>query len=220
MVQASENEKGAPLAIGKYLAQIALVSAAFFVAGRLGQATTNIRSGNIGPVWPAYGIALAAVLLYGYRAWPGVAAGSFLVAFLSPIPHIAAVGQAAASTLAALTGAFLLRRVVGFESSFSRLRDALGMIVLGAFGGAMVSASIGVAVLYATHVEGYSGLGPAWLIYWLGDATGGLLITPLVLTLPSLLKIRPWTRIAEFGGLLLLLQRQHALSFATALFFR
>ena len=195
----------APRALGKYLIQIALVSVAYFVAGKLGQATINIRSGNIGPVWPAYGIALAAVLLYGYRVWLGIAAGAFLLMFLSPVPHVAAAGQAAGATLAALTGAFLLRRIVRFDSSLSRMRDALGLIVLGAFAGAMVSATIGVAVLYATHVQAYSGLGPAWLIYWLGDATGGLLITPLALTLPSLLKIRPRARVAEFAALLLLL---------------
>ena len=205
MVQASGKVGVAPRALGKYLIQIALVFAAYFVAGKLGQTTTNIRSGNIGPVWPAYGTALAAVLLYGYRVWPGIAAGAFLLMFLSPVPHVAAVGQAAGATLAALTGAFLLRRIVRFDSSLSRMRDALGLIVLGAFGAAMVSASIGVAVLYATHVQAYSGLGPAWLIYWLGDATGGLLITPLALTLPSLLKVRPRARVAEFTAFLLLL---------------
>lgn len=203
MVQASGKASVAPR-LAKYFAQIAIVFIAYFVAGKLGQATTNIRSGNIGPVWPAYGIALAAVLLCGYRVWVGVAAGAFLVAFLSPVPPVAAVGQAAGTTLAALAGAFLLRRF-NFNWSLSRLRDALGLIVLGAFGCAMVSASIGVAVLYATHVQAYSGLGHAWLIYWFGDSTGGLLITPLMLTLSNLLKIRPQARVAEFAALLFLL---------------
>jgi len=204
MVQALGKLRITPRDLGKYLAQIAIVFVAYFVAGKLGQATTNIRSGNIGPVWPAYGIALAAVLLYGYRVWPGAAAGAFLVAFLSPVPHLAAVGQAAGTTLAALSGAFLLRRF-NFDLSLARLRDALGLIVLGAFASAIVSASIGVAVLYATHVQAYSGLGSAWLIYWFGDSTGGLLITPLVLTFPSLLKVRSWSRLREFATLLLLL---------------
>ena len=91
---------------------------------------------------------------------------------------MAAVGQATGATLAALIGAFLLCRIVKFRPSLSRLRDALALIVLGAFGSALVSASIGVSVLYATHVQAYSGLGSAWLIYWLGDSTGVLLVTP------------------------------------------
>src|SRR5207247_1294540 len=41
--------------LGKYLVQIAIVCLAYVVAGKLGQATTNIRSSHLGPVWPAYG---------------------------------------------------------------------------------------------------------------------------------------------------------------------
>ena len=205
MFQATEKARVAPRQVGSYLAQTALVVAAYFIAGKLGQATGNIRSSNLGPVWPAYGVALAAILLCGYRVWIGVLVAAFLVAFSSPVPLVAAVGQAVGATLAALVGAFLLFRVAKFLPSLSRLRDALALIVLGALGSAVVSATIGVSVLYATHVQAYSGLGSAWLIYWLGDSTGVLLITPLVLTFPDLLRIRPQVRIAEFAALLMLL---------------
>ncbi len=205
MAQAVENVRIQPRLVEKYLVQTTIVFVAYFVAGKLGQATANIRSSNLGPVWPAYGIALAALLLYGYRVWVGIAAAAFLVAFLSSVPHVAAVGQAAGATLAALIGAFLLRRIAKFDSSLSRLRDALALIVLGALGSAMVSASIGVSTLYAAHVRAYTGIGSAWLIYWLGDSTGVLLVTPLVLTAPNLLRIRTRVRIAEFAALLLLL---------------
>ena len=153
MAQAVENVRIPPRLVEKYLLQTTIVFVAYFAAGKLGQATTSIRSSNLGPVWPAYGIALAALLLYGYRVWVGIAAAAFLVAFLSSVPHVAAVGQAAGATLAALTGAFLLRRIGKLDSSLPRLRDALALIVLGAFGSAIVSASIGVSVLYATHVH-------------------------------------------------------------------
>ena len=205
MSQAVESVRVAPRQVGKYLAQTTIVFAAYFVAGKLGQATSNIRSSNLGPVWPAYGVALAAVLLYGYRIWVGIAAAALLVAFLSPVSEVAAVGQATGATLAALIGVFLLCRIAKFRPSLSRLRDALALIVLGAFGSALVSASIGVSVLYATHVHAYTGLGSAWLIYWLGDSTGVLLVTPLALTAANLLRIRTRVRIAEFVALLLLL---------------
>src|SRR5882762_9923775 len=205
MSQATENVRVAPVQVGKYLAQITIIFAAYFVAGKLGQATSNIRSSNLGPVWPAYGVALAAILLCGYRVWVGIAVAAFLIAFLSPVPLVAAVGQAAGATLAALVGAFLLLRIAKFRPSLSRLRDALALVVLGGLGSAMLSATIGVSVLYATHVQAYSGLSSAWLIYWLGDSTGVLLVAPLVLTAPDLLRIRPRARIGEFVGLLLLL---------------
>jgi PAS domain S-box-containing protein len=188
-----------------YLIQFTVFLVAYGIAGKLGQATTNIRSSNLGPVWPAYGIALAAFLVCGYRIWPAVAVGSFLIAFFSPVTHVAALGQSAGATVAAFSGAFLLQRVAKFDKSLSRLRDALALVVLGALGSALVSASIGTSVLYATQVHAYSGLGSAWLIYWLGDATGVLLITPLVLTLPNFLRSQHRARITELAVLFIVL---------------
>ena len=189
---------------GTSLGVTATVFVAYFIAGKLGQATTEIRSSNLGPVWPAYGVALAAVLLWGRRAWLGILTSAFVVAFTSPVSLLAAAGQAAAATLAAVTGGFLLRDVARFDASLSRLRDAIGLIVLGGLGSAMLSATLGVAVLYATNVQAYSGIGSAWLIYWLGDATGVLLITPLALKAPALSAV-PRSRLPEFGALLTLL---------------
>src|SRR6266436_4118115 len=173
-VQARDTRSLLSILREPYLVQFTVFLVAYGIAGKLGQATTNIRSSNLGPVWPAYGIALAAF------------------------------GQAAGATLAAFSGAFLLQRVAKFDKSLSRLRDALALVVLGALGSALVSASIGTSVLYATQVHAYSGLGSAWLIYWLGDATGVLLITPLVLTLPNFLRSQHRTRITELAALLLL----------------
>ena len=130
-----------------YLVQFTVFLVAYCIAGKLGQATTNIRSSNLGPVWPAYGIALAAFLVCGYRVWPAIALGAFLIAFFSPVTHLAALGQAAGATLAAFTGAFLLQRVAKFDKSLSRLRDGLALFGLGALGSALLSASIGTSVL-------------------------------------------------------------------------
>ena len=113
MIQAAQTQALARR-IGRYLLQISVVFVSYLIAGKLGQATANIRSSNLGPVWPAYGIALAAILICGYRVWLGVAAGAFLVAFFSPVSHLAALGQAAGATLAVTTGAFLLRRIANF----------------------------------------------------------------------------------------------------------
>ena len=128
MFQAAENRSVTSLQVRKLLARTIIILIAYFVAGELGQATTRIRSGNIGPVWPAIGVSLAAILLCGYRAWVGVAIGAFLVEILSPVPFLAAIGQAAAATLAALSGAFPLRRIARFQTSLARLRDALALI--------------------------------------------------------------------------------------------
>jgi PAS domain S-box-containing protein len=189
----------------QFAIQLAIVFVAYLIAGKLGQATTNIRSGNLGPVWPASGIALAAVLACGYRIWPAIFASGFIVAFQSPVFALTAAGQAGGATLAAVTGAFLLRCVPGFDPALSRLRDALSLILLGAFTSSAISATIGIASLFGTSLEAYSGVVSAWLIYWLGDATGVLLVTPLIFSLPTLFGIRSRRRVVELAVLLTLL---------------
>jgi len=188
----------------KFLIEAAIVFVAYYIAGKIGQAPSEIRSNNIGPVWPAYGVALASVLRYGFRIWPALAAAAFAVAVQGPVPHIAAAGQAIGSVLAATTGGVLLKWA-SFDRTISRLRDALTLIVFGALASAMISATSGAAVLYATNVQAYSGIGHGWLIYWLGDSTGVLLITPLALTGFDLVKFRQPAQIAEFAALVFLL---------------
>src|SRR5580704_6608300 len=191
--------------VGKYLIQVALVFVAYCVAGKLGQDLPLLNSARIGPVMPASGIALAALLLFGYKVWPGIASAALFLALLVPIPPAAAVAQGIGATAAALIGSFLLRRVVYFNPSMLRLRDALGLIAFGAFGSSVVSASIGTSVLYSVHGRGWSGFGKAWVIYWLGDSIGVLLLTPLALSLLNLRTSRLRARIPELVALLLFL---------------
>jgi PAS domain S-box-containing protein len=189
---------------GKYLVEIAFVCAAQFAAGKVGDALQTANDGGIGPVWPASGIALGALLLRGYSVWPGVAAGAFLLAYLSPLPHWAALFYAAGTTLAAVLGVFLLRWISKFDNSLSHLRDALGLIILGAFVSSLVSASVGASILYA-NLRSWSGLGTAWIVYWLGDSTGVILVVPVALTLSNILRSRERKRITELVVLLVLL---------------
>jgi len=184
--------------------ELAIVFAAYYVAGKLGQATTEIRDSNLGPVWPAYGVALAAVIVRGPRVWPALLAASIAVAIQSPVPALTAIAQGIASVLAAVTGDWLLKRV-GFDRSLSRLKDAMALVVLGAGVSPLISSVLGIAALTATGVQPYSGIVPAWLIYWMGDGTGVLLVTPLVLSFPDLWRSRDWEKLTEFAALMVVL---------------
>jgi len=93
-----------PLAIvsgRKRLWQLTCVLAAYLLAGKIGLAVP-FTSGNVSPFWPPAGVALAAVLLFGYRIWPAVALGAFTVNFFTPIPHLAAIGIAFGNTVGPL----------------------------------------------------------------------------------------------------------------------
>ncbi len=182
--------------------ELVCVLAAYLLAGEIGLAVP-FTSGNISPLWPPAGIALAAMVILGYRIWPAVALGAFIVNFFTGIPHLAAVGIALGNTVGPLCGAWFLRQLPRFQPSLTRLRDVLGMSILGALCGTAVSATVGAGVLFLTGVNAWSGFASAWLMWWLGDAMGVLIVTPLVLTFAGLMSIRGERRLVEFACLLL-----------------
>lgn len=177
------------------------VLAACGVAGQAGLAIP-FTSGNVSPLWPPAGVALAAILLFGYRIWPAVALAAFIVNFFTAVPHVAALGIALANTVGPLCGAWLLRRLPQFRPSLTRLRDVLGLGILGAFCGTAVSATIGTCVLFLAGVNAWSGFASTWRVWWLGDAMGVLIIAPLVLTFTRLMYLRENRRRFELALLL------------------
>src|SRR5947208_1455612 len=57
-------------------------------------------------VWAPTGIALAALLLYGFRLWPAIFVGAFVANLWTGAPVLAALGIASGNTLEAVAGAF------------------------------------------------------------------------------------------------------------------
>ncbi|HEY2646454.1 MAG TPA: PAS domain S-box protein [Candidatus Acidoferrales bacterium] len=202
---AASTKRFAPREVIQYLAEIALVFIAYFVAGKLSLVLPSLSGGRIGPILPASGVALAAVLIFGDRVWPGIMTGAFFVALSLPVSPNAAFIHGTGVTVAALTGSFLLRHIVNFKLSMPRLRDALGLIVFGAFASSVVNASIGPLVIYPPVVRGWSGFGKAWIIEWLGNSIGVLLVTPLLLSFANLRRSPIRSRVPELVALLLFL---------------
>lgn len=195
------NRMQSPRAL-RWILELVCVFAACLLGGELGL-YVPLTSGTISPVWPAAGVALAAMLLIGYRIWPAVAVAAFVVNFHTGIPHLAAAGTALGSTAGPLFGAWLLRQLPDFRPSLTRLRDVLGLCICGAVCGTLVSATIGTAVLALTLRSAWPGVAPGWLKWWWGDATGVLVVTPVVLTFRRLMTVQEKRRQVELACLLL-----------------
>jgi len=126
---------------------------------------------SIAPVWPPSGIALAAVLLFGYRAAaPGVFLGAFLFNALTPVPLWVSLAMGVGNTLEAVAGAWLLRRA-GFRREIDRVRDVLALAGLAALVSTAVSASAGVGSLWLGGIVSGGDVPAAWAVWWLGDAS-------------------------------------------------
>ena len=85
------------------------MAAIYFVATRLAVAIVDLHP-NAGSLWPASGIAFAAMILYGMRLWPGVFLGGFFAVLSSDASLVASVLMAAGNTVEAVVGTWLALR--------------------------------------------------------------------------------------------------------------
>ncbi len=176
----------------RFFGQTLAIAAAYFVAGRLALLMA-IPPGYATAVWPAAGVALVAVLLVGYRACFGIAIGSFLVnvgtsfdassalTVMRSLALAASVGAGAA--LQGASGAFLVRRFVGYPSTLDRPRDIALLLLFGGPASCLLSATWGVTTLLVSGVISAPMYAFSWWTWWVGDAIGVVIFAPLLLSL-------------------------------------
>jgi len=167
--------------------EIALLASAYIATARLGQLLA-IDPGNITPVWPPAGIALAAVLWRGYRVWPGIFIGAFVgnvSAYYDAHPFGAMLFcgslNGVGDVLAATVAAALIGRSMSTRYPLDSVSDVVRFIVFGGLLGPALSALFGVTGLALAGVLPWSNYLYSLLTWWTGDGVGALLVTPLLL---------------------------------------
>lgn len=187
-------------------ARSALLAAAYVVAGFAGLAL-QVPPAHVTPVWPAAGVAVCGLLLWGRGMWPGLVVGSLALQWyffggrFPDDPMRAGLFAALftlGTTLQSLAVHALVVRTSGprLQGVFDGLRLAIGACAVGC----LVAPTIGVGSLWlfgrlpAEHVAG------AWATFWMGDATGVLCMLPLALArldpIPEVGKVPRTERIA------------------------
>jgi integral membrane sensor domain MASE1 len=161
------------------LALNAGVALAYFGAARFGLYFAVVAE-QVSPVWPPSGIALAALLLLGSRAWPGIWLGAAAVNLLANETPATAVAIATGNTLEAVMGAWLLRRV-RFHEGLDRVWDAMALLGLAAGLSTTVAATVGATALCLSGAQPWAAFDNLWVVWWLGDAMGILLFSPALL---------------------------------------
>ena len=136
------------------------------------------------PFWPASGAALAACLLRGPWMLIGVYLGLTLpnLTLWAPTPSwiafVLPLGNLAETALAWL----LLRLpVLKFDHKFQRIRELGSFLIVAPWIPAAVSAFFVQTSLLAAHVVPSDRYLGEVLVFWLGNSTGIMLITPLIL---------------------------------------
>jgi integral membrane sensor domain MASE1 len=161
-----------------YLLGVALLAAAYYGSAKLGLALAYENS-SVTAVWAPTGLALGALLVGGYRLWPGVALGALLANTWTGVPLETVLGITTGNTLEALAGAWLLRSA-GMRLDLKRVQDVV-LLTLAAVLSTLVSATIGVASLRVGDSVVAEDIPSVWRTWWLGDMTGDLVVAPVVL---------------------------------------
>lgn len=158
---------------------ILVLALLYFCAGKLGLFLAYLNP-SASAVWPPSGIALAALLLWGYRLWPGVFLGAILVNLTTTGSLEATLGIATGNTLEALLGAWLIFRFANGPKAFERARNIFKFALLAALVSTAVGATVGITVLSLEGFAPWPQFPSIWLTWWQGDMAGDLLITPLI----------------------------------------
>src|SRR5689334_17334145 len=161
------------------LPAIGVLTLIYFVAGFFSLKLAFVNP-SASPVWPPAGIALAALVVFGYRVWPAIFIGAFLVNITTAGNLLTSFGIAGGNTLEALCGAWLVTRFAGGTQVFERPQNVF-KFALAALISTAVSPSVGVTTLALGHYAQWANYWQIWLTWWLGDVSGDLIVTPLLL---------------------------------------
>jgi PAS domain S-box-containing protein len=170
---------------------ILLVAVTYAAVAKLTSLTATLP-GGVAPLFPSAGIALAAVLLLGRRAVPGIWLGSFsanqIIYWNTPPGYpswpwtwMTAASIAAGAAAGAWLGAWLGRRVARNDEWFASARSALAVCIVASIGAAVASSVAGVFTLAIAGIVPLRAAPSAWLTWFLGDYFGCIVAAPLVL---------------------------------------
>jgi PAS domain S-box-containing protein len=173
-----------------YIVQLCLLGLAYYVAIRLSLAI-QIEPENISPIFLGAGVALAGLLIGGYRLWPGIVLGGLLY----NLPHILVwfdigffhtstlINSAiiVGATLQALCGAWLIRKIAKYPNPIETIKEIASILFIGGPLSCLIGASLIVGVMYITGHEASDYYLYKWFEWWFGDSMGVILCTAALL---------------------------------------
>jgi PAS domain S-box-containing protein len=185
------------LSIALYVLELVAVAAGYFGLAESGQLLPAINPTST-PLWPPTGIALALVLLRGYRIWPAILAGSFFSGATAAHSIVDSGSIAIGTLLAALAGAWLINHWSNGRKTFAAPLDVVKFALISFFPTALLSSTIAAAGLFLASGFLANVVRPVepvatWTTWWLADAAGTTILAPVVV-LWAMMPLRPFSK--------------------------
>ncbi|WP_271623743.1 MASE1 domain-containing protein [Bradyrhizobium sp. CCBAU 11430] len=162
-----------------YAGDLVAIGAIYFALAKGGLALASIHP-SATPIWPPTGVALAAALLRGYRIWPAIFAAAMVANATTAGSVATSIAIATGNSLEAVVGAYLINRWSGGCNTFSTPNSVARFALICVVIATPLSASIGLTSLATVGYIEPKNLADAWITWWLGDATGALVIVPVI----------------------------------------
>lgn len=160
----------------KYWLALLLFATGYFLSVRFGLMFTTAT--QVSPVWPATAVGLLIPLIFGMQFWPAIALGALAANVVTGGPVLTIAGITIANTFEAVVGAWLiitLRRKLSHSLGHPEfLALAIAIFIASALG-----ATIGVLALTFGGVIPWAVFGSAWVTWFAGDFTGGIILLPV-----------------------------------------
>jgi integral membrane sensor domain MASE1 len=152
------------------LVRLGALTFGYALASWIGQRLAALPPGHISAVFPAAGLALAAVLAWGPHVWPAIWLGSLLgnsrtllSTDLSLAGWVSCTAVGLGATLQAVLGAELFRRAAATDTPFTSARAAAGFIAIPAIGACLIGPTVGVVSLSLLGTVYGDDMGEFWL---------------------------------------------------------
>ena len=163
--------------IVRYLLGVAAFAGAYYVAAQGGYALQF--TGSISAIWPPVGFAAAVLYLGGLRWWPGAVIGDLLSNDgASPVGTTIAVTVANLAEVTVMT--LLLWRLIGRRAQLDTLAQVGRTLAAIAPAVAITATVATVALLVDGTIQSHD-IPSIWRTIWIGDASGALVVLPLIL---------------------------------------
>ena len=162
-----------------YAFELCVIGIVYFLLAKVGLELASINP-SATPIWPATGLALAAVLIRGYRVWPAILLAAFAANATTAGSVATSIAIGIGNTLEGVVGAWLVNRWSQGRDSFATPVGVARFSLISVVPTAL-SATIGVGSLALAGFAEWPKFGSIWLTWWLGDLAGALVITPVIL---------------------------------------
>ena len=162
-----------------YAGGLVAIGVIYFALAKGGLALASIHP-SATPIWPPTGVALAAVLLWGYRTWPAIFTAAVIVNATTAGSVATAIAIATGNSLEAVVGAYLINRWSSGCNTFSTPNSVAKFALICFVIATPISASIGLTSLATAGYIERTNFANAWVTWWLGDVTGALVIAPVI----------------------------------------